>query len=114
LLPKRWIVLENPTLEIPQLRSRLEPKLLRQVPLRPAVRLKRSGLSPSAIKSQHQLAQQPLALRMIADEPLELLDELGASTPSDVRLDSFLQHIQPPLLEPPRLGRGERLEQQVG
>ena len=79
-----------------------------------AVGLERLGLAPAAVEREHQLAGEPLARRVLGDEPPQLADDLGVAAGGEVGLDAQLERGQPLLLEPRDLGLRERLERQVG
>jgi hypothetical protein len=50
---------------------------------------------------------------MLADKELELGDEFGVATKSDVELDPLFERRQPELLEPPPFELHERVELEV-
>ena len=95
-------------LELPQLGARLDPELVERGP-RVAVRLQRLRLPARAVQREHQLAAQPLAMRMLRDQRLQLADELGVPAQRQVGLDPLLERRQPQLLEPAALDPRERL-----
>ena len=64
-----------------------------------AVRGERVRLASGAVEREHQLPPEPLAVRMLADERLELVDELGRAAEREVRLDPLLEREQPQLLQ---------------
>src|SRR5262249_51539287 len=69
----------------------------------------RIRLPTGPVEREHQLAEQPLAERMRGDRPLELGDELAVASEVELGVDARLDGEQPPLLQPPRLGRDKRL-----
>ena len=110
---ERRVLGEDLPLELPQRRARLEPELVERRP-RVAVGLERLGLPARAVEREHQLPAQPLAVRMLGDQRLELADELGVAAEREVGLDPLLERRQPQLLEPRRLDPRERLVVELG
>ena len=89
---------EDPPFELLQLRPRLEAELVGE-PV--AGRLHDGegvGLSPGAVEREHQLAEEPLAQRMLAHEPLQLGHELGAACRARARPRTALR--RPPAAAP--------------
>ena len=68
-----------------------------------------SACRPVRYKSKHQLAPKPLAERMLADEALELADQLRGATTVELRLQVFLGRDEAELLEPRDLGLREKI-----
>ena len=101
-------------MQVAQLRAGLDADLLDERRSRPPVDLERFGLAPRAIQREHQLPVQPLAERVLGDERLELADELAMRAGGELGVDRLLERGQPQLLQPPDLGRGERLVGHVG
>ena len=64
-------------LEIAQPLARLDPKLIDQRPACVLVGLQRVRLAVGAIKREHQLRAQALAVGMLGDQRLEPPDDLG-------------------------------------
>ena len=106
-------MLEDPLLELPELRSRLQAKLRREPALGVSVRTERLGLPPGSIEGQHELAQEPLAEGMFANQGLELANQLRAASHRELGVDPVLQGAQPALLESLRLDRGKRLVEEI-
>ena len=69
--------------------------------------LERVGLAPGAVQGEHQLAVEPLAVRVLRDECLEVGDELVVPAEREVGLHALLERDQPQLLQARDLG-GER------
>src|SRR5438045_3720300 len=69
----------------------------------------RIGLPAGAVEAEHQLAEQPLAERMLGDESLQLADKPTAASEFDLGVDARLDGEQPSRLQPLRLGRRKRL-----
>ena len=85
------VVLEDRPLEVPQLRTGLDAEIVRQPAPRIAVRLERIALPADQVEGAHQLAPQPLAVGMLRDERLELVDERGRGAGGEIGLDPFLR-----------------------
>ena len=71
------------------------------------------GLSSGAIQRVHQLHDGALAQRMVVHHPLQLTDQLGRETPSQIGFDSSLDCLKAQLLETRDLGTGEAVEGEV-
>ena len=65
------------------------------------------GLAAAAVEREHQLAAQPFAQRVRADERLEFVGDLGMLSARDVCLDSLAEAVEPQVVEPRDLGLGE-------
>ena len=59
-------------------------------------------------------ARSPLPERVLADEQLELGDELGARTKGEIALEALLERLEPKLLEPVDLWLGPPLVGELG
>ena len=105
---------EDPLLQVLQPAGRLDSELLDVDAARVAVRRERFGLPAGAIERQHQLPAQPLAERMLGDEPFELGRELPVPAERELRLDPLLDGLDAQLLEPGALGGGERIVRELG
>jgi hypothetical protein len=71
-------------------------------------------LPAAAVQRQHQLAVQPLPQRMPGGQLFQLGGERVVPAQRQVGVDPGLQRGQPQLLQPGRLGPGERIAVQVG
>ena len=71
--------------------------------------VERLRLPARAVEREHQLAAQPLAVRVLRDQRLELADQLGVAAEREVGLDPLLERRQPQILQPPGLDSGKRL-----
>ena len=101
------IVLEDPALEGAELRRRLEPELVERR-ARVAVGVERVCLPAGAVQGEHQLAAEPLAMRMRGDERLELAHEGGVPPVLEIGVDPRFEGGEPALVEPRRLRPRER------
>ena len=105
---------EDPLLQVLEPARRLDPELLDVDAPRVAVGRERLGLPAGAIERQHQLPEQPLAERMLGDEPFELGRELPVPAERELRLDPLLDGLDAQLLEPGALGGGKGLVRELG
>ena len=71
-------------------------------------------MSPGAIQREHQQLARALAERMLADEGLELGDDVRAAPEVDVGRNPLLDRDEAKLLEPARLGLRPVLEGELG
>ena len=90
------LLLENASLQLAQLAARLEPELVDQPRARRRVEVERLLLPAAAVERQHRLRLQPLAQRMLADEPLQLGQELRVPPQCQARFEALLdgEHAQ--------------------
>ena len=105
---------EDPALELPELRSRLEPELGVEVRAPVAVAGERVRLPARPVQRRHELGPQTLAERMLDDEPLEIGDELLVPAEPQSGLETQLDALQPELVQPQRLLAREQLAAQSG
>ena len=77
----------------------LDPELLGEDPAPLVVDGERVGLTAGPVEREHELAAQPLAQRMRADERVELGDQLGVPPERELGLDPRLDRLQAQLLE---------------
>ena len=92
-----------------QVGRRLDAEPVDERPVRVAVGGERVGLAARAVEGEHQLAAQPLAQRVLLDQPLELARDLGVPAAREVGLDALADAAQPQVFEPRDLGLGEAL-----
>ena len=104
---------QNPLLQLAQLRPGLQPELLIQDHPTLPVGLERVGLAARAVEREHQLATDPLPLRMLPHECFELGDELTVSPAGEISVHTPLESVEPQLLQPGNLGQRPRLIAQV-
>ena len=105
---------ENRTLELLQLDARLEPELLAKERTCVAIDAEAFDLPPGAVERQHELRAEPLAVRMLGAERLELGHELALPPEGELGLDPVLDGCEAKLLEPLDVDARERLELEVG
>ena len=84
---ERRVLVEDPPLELLQLRRGLEAELLRQVRARLLVRAKRFRLTARAVEREHVLRAEALVDRKLLAQHLQLRDQLGVASERELRLD---------------------------
>jgi hypothetical protein len=105
---------EDRALEPAQSLARLDAQLVDQRPARVLVGLERVGLPVRAVQGEHQLCPQPLPVRMLGDQRLQLADELAVAAEREPGLDALLERREPQVVEPRDLRLRERLVGEVG
>ena len=108
------ILVQDRVLQRAQLRAGLDAEVAGEHAARVLVGVERLRLAPAAVEREHELGDEPLARRMLGDEPAQLRDQLRVAAGGRVGLDARLQRGELLLLEPGDLGGGERLVRQVG
>ena len=101
-------------MQLPQLRGWLDPELVDEYRTGGTVARKRLRLTTSPILSQHQLTMQPLAIRVLPHEALQLPEDLGVPTQQHLSGDPFLKRGGTQLAQPRDLRLRERLVLEVG
>ena len=106
-------MLEDAPLERAELGGGLEAEL---VECRPSVAVGGEGvcLAPRPIEGEHLVGAEPLPVGVGGDERLELRRERGVASRVEIVVDSGLERGEAGVLEPGRLGLGERLVGEVG
>src|SRR5581483_6748133 len=110
---RRRLLAEDRRLEPLEERARLEPERVHERPAALPVDLERVRLPARAVEGEHQLASQPLAQRLRADERLELGNELGVAAERELRLGALLHERQPQLAQARDLRLRERLVREL-
>ena len=100
---ERRVLVEDPPLELLQLRRGLEAELLSQVRARLLVRTERFRLTAGAIEREHVLRAEALVCRELLAQHLELRDQLRVAPERELRLDPRLDSAEAQLLQAPRL-----------
>jgi hypothetical protein len=95
---KRWVMVEDPLLEKPDPRGRLEA-LLRQVTGMTTGRSQGIGLTAQPVQSQHQQRGGPFPGCIVSDQRLEILNRGDVLTDADERLGSILDGVEPGLFQ---------------
>ena len=108
------VMAKDRLLELLQGRARLDAELVDEQPPRLAIDLERLGLATRAVERLHEHGPQPLAEWVLADEHLDLADELGVAAEREVGLEPPLERLQAELFEARNLGLRERLVGEVG
>ena len=96
---ERRILAQHRTLELPQRRGRLDPKLLRESSPRVLIGAERIGLPARPEEREHQLRARPLPKRLLRDQLLELADQRVMPTERELRFDPQLNRAGPELFE---------------
>ena len=96
-----------------ELRSRLDADLVDQRGPGVPIGLECVGLAARAVQRQHQLAAQPLAVRLVRDQRLELADQLTVSAGVQIAVDRLLDRRLPQRFQPADLRGRERLVRDV-
>ena len=76
-------------------------------------RFERLRLPARSVESEHQLLPEPLAMRVVGDERLELADELSGVPGLDFGLEALFEQRQAQLLEAGDLALRERLVREL-
>ena len=108
------IMAKDRLLELLQGRARLDAELLDEQPPRLAIDLERLDLATRAVERPHERRSQPFAERMLADERLDLADQLCEATEREVGFDPPLERRQAELFEAESLRLRERFVREVG
>ena len=94
------ILREDRPLELAQPRPGSIPSSSTSACARVLVGLEGLGLALRAVEGEHQLRVQALALRVLADQRLELADQLGVAAQRQLGLDPLLERGEAQLVEP--------------
>ncbi len=94
---------EDPLLELPQRRPRVEAELLHQRPPVLLERPKRVGLPARPVEGEHEQGPDPLAQRVLARQGLDLGDEVSRPPAAQLGVEQLLVRSEPELTEPLRL-----------
>lgn len=97
---------QDALLELAQSGARLDAELLGEQPAGVRVDRERLGLPAAAVQRQHEQFAQPLAQRVRGGQRGELGDGLAVAALLQVHVETGLQVLQPPLLQPGALGLG--------
>jgi hypothetical protein len=100
---QRRVLVEDPPLQLPELRRRLEPEFVREVGARLLVGAQRLCLTAAAVEREHVLCAETLVDRELLAQHLQLRDEVSVAAERQLGLDARLNGAQPQLLETPRL-----------
>ena len=106
---KRGVLDEDPLLELAEVGPGLEAQLVRERRSCVPVDGERIRLAARTIEREHELTSDALAVRMPADELLELSDELRMAAECEIGVDPVLGRRQAELVETGDLVLCERL-----
>ncbi len=104
---ERRILLEDPPLQIAELRPRLEPELVGEPAANGRIVLERLRLPSRAVQRQHRELLQSFPQWILAREGEDLAERFGLSAELELRAEALLEGDQPQLLEPLALGLEE-------
>jgi len=107
------VVRQDLSLQLHKLPAGFKTQLLGESPSSGIESSEGLGLAAPSIQRKHQLSKQPLALRMLTDQCLQLGHELRIAAEREICVDATLERNQPPLLQPLGLSLSKRLEQHV-
>src|SRR4051794_39806067 len=71
-------------------------------------------LTARAVEREHQPTAQPLPVRMLDDQHLQLADQLRVAAEREIGLDPLLHRRQPEILQSSRFHTCKRLVPEVG
>ena len=109
-----WVVGQDRRLEIAQLLARFQAEFPHEPVTGAPVRLQRLGTPPAAVQREHELRPEPFAERMLVDQPLHLVHDLGVGAQLQPRVQTQLKGGETGLVEPQRLGGDGRSRWHVG
>ena len=104
----RRVVREDRLLQPPELRPRLEPKLVGKHAPGLLERLERIGLATAAVERQHQLPPEPLPERVVRERRTERRRQLAMLAEGEPDLEVLLERVDVQHLEPACLGAEPR------
>src|SRR5262245_21961353 len=111
---QRGVVLEDLELERLQRLAGLEAELLRERSSAFLIGVQGLSMAAGAVARDHQLAEEPLAQRVLPDELLERGRDLRVPAQGELGVDPLFLRAQPELLQVRYLGLRERLVREVG
>jgi len=97
---ERGVLLEHAALELPQTCGGIDPQLVGEHTPEGLVALERLRVAARSVQREHLLPAEALAMRLTADERLELADQLCVPSQLEVHLDPLLEAREMMLLEP--------------
>ena len=112
--PERGIVAQDRRLKLPQLRTRVDADLVRELAVRVVIGVEGLRLPAGSVQREHEQTRQPLAGGMLGDQPPQVGDELRVPARGERGLHPDLDRRQPLLLEPLDVALREPLEGEVG
>ncbi len=110
---QRQVLAQDRVVQAPQLRRLLDADLLDQRLPGVAIGLKRVDLTPAPVEREHLPRVQPLTLRVLGQQRVDLADDLVMPARGQIRVDRQLRGGQAQLLEPTDLRGRERLVRHV-
>src|SRR5262245_65919676 len=101
---ERGVVIQDPTLELAQVRTGLDAELLGETEPARTVDGERVGQPSGSVEAEHELADQSFAIRVGIGEALELANEVDASSELDLGIGARFEREDPLLLQALRFG----------
>jgi hypothetical protein len=108
------LVAQDLRLQLLQLRAGLDPELLDEAHPRRLVGVERLRLPAGAVEREHQQAPEGLAQRVLADERVELADDVAVAAELEVGVDPLLERNKAQLLQPVRVRLRPCVEGELG
>ena len=96
------VLSQDRQLELPQHRARLQSKVLVEDDPGTLVGGEGVRLTLSAVEDEHELRPEPLSIWVVANEALELVDQLRPTAERKIGLYALLERKQTQFLEPQR------------
>ena len=111
---ERGIVLENRALELPQCGPWFDAELVQERAPSVPVGVERLLLPAGAVQGEDVLLPETFAIRMLGDQALELGQERVMATQCELGVVAELDGPEAQVLQPARLGLGDRFSGEVG
>ncbi len=105
---------QDGALQLPELRARLDAELRAERPVGRAIGLERLLLAARPVEREHQLCAEPLAIRVLGDELLELAHEALVTTERQLHVGAQFERVDAQLGERAGVRIRDRLAGQVG
>ena len=106
---ERRLLEQHRTFHVDEISARTDTELLVEERVELAVRAQRLGLTPAAVQREHELAPEPLAQRVHADERLELREQGSVPSECEVRIDAGFDRPELQTREPGDLDAWPRM-----
>jgi len=111
--PERRVLVEDPALEVLELRAGLEPELPVEQGAGVAVEIKRLGLPSGAVEREHQLTARTFPQRLLVDQLLELRPDPNLLPEREPGVDPVGRRLAALALKPPHRLLGELVVPEV-
>ena len=94
------VVAQNRGLELAELAARDKPELVVELPAVALEGVERVRLPPRPVAREHDQAHEPLAERVLGEQPLALVEHGVEAAEPKLRLETGLVRLDPPLVQP--------------